>query len=373
MPFPNFSGQLILLQRLSTNTKHRGTMRQSVLSRSFAVSLVVHSGLVGLLLLVAKTPGTFDKPLRVRLVEPPPVAAPPSPPEAVPQPIPRPLRRPLPPAAPAPPGRRGSSERESRGERIGRPEGSGVSPAPRVAKEEPATPTSSLQGLTGQAPEPTPPPQVAARPAPEVIPPPIAAPSAPEPTPPPQVAARPGPQMIPPPAEVRREPREEPMERTGLSLSGPPRDVILPPAATSPAPRTRPSLRDQIAGLGSGLMADTGAPAKQTISLDDRRPRFLDYLARLKQRIMAEWTYPEDAQHVGVSGDLDIVFTLNPAGTLVYIQLARSSGFPVLDNEALRALKAAAPYDAFPPQMGAESVNIVGHFIYPSTYRYRRN
>jgi periplasmic protein TonB len=120
-------------------------------------------------------------------------------------------------------------------------------------------------------------------------------------------------------------------------------------------------------------MADTGGPAKQTISLDDRRPRFMEYLARLKQRIMAEWTYPEDAQRVGVSGDLEIVFTLNPAGTLIYIQLTRSSGFPILDNEALRALKTAAPYDAFPPQMGADSVNIVGQFIYPSAYRYRRN
>jgi protein TonB len=125
--------------------------------------------------------------------------------------------------------------------------------------------------------------------------------------------------------------------------------------------------------LGSGLSADTGGPAKQTISLDDRRPRFLEYLARLKQRIMAEWTYPEDAQRVGVSGDLEVVFTVNPAGTLIYIQLTRSSGFPVLDTEALRALKAAAPYDAFPPQMGAEAVNIVGHFIYPSAYRSRRN
>src|SRR5512137_1692325 len=111
-------------------------MRQSVLSKSVAVSLVVHSGLVGLLLLVARPPGPLDKPLRVRLVEPPPAAAPPSPPEAVPQPVPRPFRQPLPPARPAPPVRRGSSEPDSRGERIGRPEGSGVSRVPRAAQEE---------------------------------------------------------------------------------------------------------------------------------------------------------------------------------------------------------------------------------------------
>jgi protein TonB len=120
-------------------------------------------------------------------------------------------------------------------------------------------------------------------------------------------------------------------------------------------------------------MADTGGPAKQTVSLDDRRPRFMEYLARLKQRIASEWTYPEDAQRVGVSGDVEIEFTLNPAGTLVYIQLTRSSGFPVLDNEALRAVKNAAPYDPFPRQMGAEPLNIVGQFTYYSVHRYRRN
>jgi outer membrane biosynthesis protein TonB len=40
----------------------------------------------------------------------------------------------------------------------------------------------------------------------------------------------------------------------------------------------------------------------------------------------------------------------------------------VLDNEALRAVKAAAPFDPFPPQMGEEAFNILGTFH----YSYRR-
>jgi protein TonB len=140
-----------------------------------------------------------------------------------------------------------------------------------------------------------------------------------------------------------------------------------------PAAPVRPSLRDQIAGLGSGLSADADAPAKQTINLDDRQPRFSDYLARLKRRIQSEWAYPEEADRVGMGGELVLVFTLNTAGSLTYIRLVDSSGFPVLDNEALRAVKTAAPFDAFPPQMGHEPVNIVAHFAYYSRYRYRRN
>jgi len=178
--------------------------------------------------------------------------------------------------------------------------------------------------------------------------------------------------MVPPPAEVRRESREEPTERSGLSLSGPPGDLRLPPAPTSPAPRSGPSLREQIAGLGSGLTADAGGSARRTVPLDSREPRFLDDLARLKRHIQGEWMYPEEAQRVGMGGELMLVFTLNKAGTLTYIRLVESSGFPVLDDEALRAVKAAAPFDPFPPQMGDEPWNISAVFRYYSPYFRRR-
>ena len=172
-----------------------------------------------------------------------------------------------------------------------------------------------------------------------------------------------------PPTEARREFRQEPPpppERGGLSLSGPSRDVLTPtpPGGTAGGTTARPSLRDQIAGLGSGLIGDTGITAKNTIPLDSRNPRYLDYLGRLKARIQNEWGYPEEARRLGVGGELHMLFTLNKAGTLVNIQLLESSGFPVLDNEALRAVKAAAPFDPFPPQMGEDAFNILGTFHY---------
>jgi len=160
-----------------------------------------------------------------------------------------------------------------------------------------------------------------------------------------------------------------------LSLEGPPREIPGPSMPSGP-PRggsARPSLRDQIAGIGSGLTTDAGGIAKRTINLDNREPRFLDYLARLKRQIQSEWTYPEEARQVGMGGELMLIFTLNRAGTLTNIQLVETSGFPVLDNEALRAVKTAAPFDPFPPQMGDEPWNISAIFRYQSPYRFRRN
>lgn len=321
-------------------------MRQSVLNRSLVVSLLVHAGLLGLLLLVARPPVSLDKPLRVRILEPPAEVLPaPSGPDLGSRPLPRPVPR----VAPVPPARRGSSERETRGERIGRPEGSGVSPV-------------LPQGQTPEVPAPSPPPpQAAPGPIPEAVPPPL-------------IASRPSPEPVPPPAEPRREFREEGSpNRSGLSLGGPLREVSRSPAPTGPPAGTRPSIMDQINKLGSGLTADAGGSAKKTIPLDSREPRFLDYLGRLKQRIQNEWIYPEEARQVGMGGELVLVFTLNRAGTLTYIRLVESSGFPILDTEALRAVKAVAPFDPFPPQMGDEPLNISAIFRYHALYYHRRN
>jgi len=122
--------------------------------------------------------------------------------------------------------------------------------------------------------------------------------------------------------------------------------------------------------LGSGLTGD--AEGKQTISLDSREPRFQDYLAHLKSRISREWVYPEEAQQNGVSGELQLVFTVNKSGVLTYIQLVESSGFPILDAEALRAVKAAAPFSPFPSQLGDEPWNVRASFRYYASPRYRR-
>jgi TonB family protein len=165
-------------------------------------------------------------------------------------------------------------------------------------------------------------------------------------------------------------------ERGGLSLGGPSEampSLKSPPSAPGDGAAPRRSFRDQIASLGSRLGVED-APAKQTVHLDTQEPRFLDYLARVKRRIERVWTYPEEAWGNGISGELLLIFTLNKAGTLTSIRLVHSSGFPVLDQEALRAVKTAAPYDPFPPQLGEDPWNIAASFHYNlPPRRFRRN
>jgi protein TonB len=198
------------------------------------------------------------------------------------------------------------------------------------------------------------------------------------------VAARPRPEPTVPPTQkapeaLRDSPPVTAPERRGLTLGGPRPDTsLVPPGKGTPPTQgvpggARPSLRDQIASLGSGLYGDADDIGKQTIRLDSRDPEFLPYLAGLKRRIQNEWVYPEQAWSRGVSGDLLLVFTLNKNGSMTNLRLVQSSGFPILDQEALRAVKQAAPFDPFPPQMGEEPWNIVGSFHYHPPSRFRRN
>ena len=309
---------------------------QSVLSKTFTISLLLHAGLLaGLVLFVSRAPVVSDTPLRVRILEEPA-------PQAVPQ-------APTPAVPPRQAGREATEPPRRSAER-GRPEvqTERLAPRPVPVPDKPAVPP--------------PPPQVAARPAPEVN---VPAPK----------AAAPPPDM---PREAPREATRDPLppaqpERGGLILRGPSQAApSLPPASSERTTKrlSQPSLRDQIASLGS--KAEVGE-AKRTINLDDRQPDFLPYLERLKRRVYDVWSYPQEAGELGLGGEVQLVFTLNKGGTLTSLRLVQSSGFHVLDNEAMRAIRVAAPYDPFPPKMGDEPINIRGSFQYVfSSARLRR-
>jgi TonB family protein len=313
------------------------------------ISLVLHAGLLALLVFSAtRPPAAPVAPLRMRLIEPaaPPTAPPPPAPPSTRPPGGTRQEAARPPAAPRPtaPPARVIPPAPARPREVERP----APPAAPVPRAEPAPPTPATRPPVEAAPSPAPPVE-AARPLPE----------------PP--AARPAPET---PRLSLREPSREASPprppRGGLSLGGAESGTTLPPAGpTTPGTGTAPrrSFRDQIASLGSGLAIDD-APAKQTVPLDSREPRFLDYLARVKRRIEGTWSYPEEAWSNRIGGELLLVFTLNSAGTLTGVRLVHSSGYPILDQEALRAVKAAAPYDPFPAQLGDEPWNIAASFRY---------
>ena len=104
------------------------------------------------------------------------------------------------------------------------------------------------------------------------------------------------------------------------------------------------------------------------VSLDTKAFEYVDYFNSIKRAIQIVWTYPEEAIMSGASGQSLIRFTINRAGGLEDVSLVNSAGRKILDDEALTAIKAAAPYSPFPANLDKKKLHIVASFVYQPSY-----
>ncbi|NOY64905.1 MAG: energy transducer TonB, partial [Nitrospirae bacterium] len=91
---------------------------------------------------------------------------------------------------------------------------------------------------------------------------------------------------------------------------------------------------------------------KGSITFESKNLKYYSYMLKLKRRIESIWTYPEEAARRGIFGDLYIEFTIRKDGSLGAVRLLRTSGYPDLDEAAMRALKDGQPYWPLPEHWG---------------------
>ena len=254
-------------------------MREPVLNRSFAISFLLHAGLVGLAAVPGETaalPGPAD-PRADRGAA---------------------ARR----GGAGKPGSGSAARPASRSRRHRRP------PRPEAGR---ASGTSATIVLARPEPPAVAPPP---RPAPTPTPEPPSASSAP-----PQVASRPAPEAAPPswrlPANrCRSESRrtEAVSAWVGRHRQRPGRGARRDCPGRDSA---RPSLRDQIAGLGSGVTAEGIGPAREDDQLGRPRTAVSEVSRPPEAPDRERMDSPEDARRIGAGGEVVLVFTLNPTGS----------------------------------------------------------
>ena len=203
------------------------------------------------------------------------------------------------------------------------------------------------QAAAAEPAEPTPPQETA-----ETAPPPAR--QAAEPLPPrhkpkpvkPQAAARPTPAPTtevpppePPPVEVAVVPLPEPAPGT---------------PGTGGGPSTGDGAGQGAAGAGQGAVGDgpAGSPGD-------------DYLERVRRWIKQFQHYPREATRQKQEGTALLDVTLARDGTVLGVALERSSGYPLLDQAAIKAVLDASPVPAFPPAYRPEQ----GTMVLPAQYR----
>jgi protein TonB len=115
-------------------------------------------------------------------------------------------------------------------------------------------------------------------------------------------------------------------------------------------------------------LARKGMPAKQpgddSVTLDTDEFKFISYNRWLKIKIESVLKYPELAAMSGYQGTLYIKFDILKDGALGPVEVLKSSGYKILDDEAVRAVRSAAPFQPLPDDWSMDRYSIRAAVIF---------
>lgn len=170
------------------------------------------------------------------------------------------------------------------------------------------------------------------------------------------------------PVKQKLEPKPKPKEIVVAKVVEQPKVLPKPqprpvePSKGVPELRTLPMLSPS--DLERYAKVEDHAEDSEVVSLDTRDFRYISYFAHIKRKIELSWTYPQEAARAGIYGELMVQFTLQRNGRLQDVHLVRSSGSRILDEEAIRAIKFANPYNPFPRRITKNRLQINAVFSY---------
>lgn len=115
-------------------------------------------------------------------------------------------------------------------------------------------------------------------------------------------------------------------------------------------------------------LARRGMPAKKpgddSVTLDTDEFKFISYNRWLKIKVESVLKYPELAAISGYQGALYIKFDILKDGTLGDVEVLKSSGYKILDDEALRSIRASAPFQPLPDEWKMDRYSIRAAVIF---------
>jgi periplasmic protein TonB len=82
-----------------------------------------------------------------------------------------------------------------------------------------------------------------------------------------------------------------------------------------------------------------------------------EWLRQISSRLTGQKRFPPEAR--GQGGTAKVAFTIDRSGNLVSDQLLESTGFPVLDAEAIAMVHRAQPFPPPPAQAGDDKLKFV--------------
>jgi protein TonB len=131
-------------------------------------------------------------------------------------------------------------------------------------------------------------------------------------------------------------------QRPNSEQSNPP-EAIASHTTTGP----RPKLSQPVGSEENLTQADAEKQAGKSVLQGEARSEYLaSHFAYIRKRIQRALRYPRKAQQAGKTGQAKVRFLICADGQVKDLEIVESSGHAILDKNALKTIKRAAP---FPP------------------------
>ena len=106
---------------------------------------------------------------------------------------------------------------------------------------------------------------------------------------------------------------------------------------------------------------------EETVDLGSLDIKYVTYLAKIKNKILQIWQYPQKAYENNEEGNVIVKMSIDADGRLAGAALISSSGYAELDDGALSVVQTAAPFEPLPEIYDLSRLNIVASFQYKIT------
>ncbi|HLA28366.1 MAG TPA: energy transducer TonB [Syntrophales bacterium] len=137
---------------------------------------------------------------------------------------------------------------------------------------------------------------------------------------------------------------------------------------SAPKYRANDKNRHTVVPLSLATEIETGDELSEnwenTVELDSPDKEYAAYLKKIKRKIENIWSYPRQAFEREKEGTSTVKFSLDKSGKLLASRVIKSSGYDLLDKETISAIRAAAPYESFPPDINFSRLHILATFHY---------
>jgi len=101
-----------------------------------------------------------------------------------------------------------------------------------------------------------------------------------------------------------------------------------------------------------------------TVWMDTQQDLLISFMRRFRNNIYGVWNYPESARIRNQQGSCLLRITVDRDGNVTDVKLMESSGYRVLDDEAMRAVRQGATYGPLPRAYPNDYLHIMALFNY---------